>query len=1146
MWTGEHVALHVWRSERADGLIDPLADLLGRPPADPFAVEAIAVPTAGIERWLTQELSLRLGTADGATDGVCANVDFPFPGSVIGTALAAAGGLPADDDVWRPTRLTWALLSLLAAQPDADWWGPARSHLASPDDGRRYAAARRLADLFDRYAVHRPEMVRSWVDEDDRGPGGDPIDPLHAWQPALWRQLRAHVGTASTAERLGDAVAQLRAGDVELDLPERLSVFGLTALPSSYLRVLGAIAEQREVHLFLLHPSPTLWDGVEAHIAEHGAVRGPREDDATAELARHPLLRSWGRDSREMQTVFAALGARDSTHRPIPEPAHETLLSRIQADIRADRLPPGPPIGDDAQDVRVELAAGDRSLQVHASHGRMRQVQVLRDAIMHLLAEDEDLEPRDIIVMCPDVESFAPYIDAVFGAQVSGDDDATTLRVRIADRSLRQTNPMLKVVADLLDLADSRLTGSEVIDLLGRGPVRRRFRFDDADLERIETWVPDLGIRWGLDAADRGRFDLAGVAVNTWSFGLQRLLTGVAIADEDQRLVVDTVPYDDVEGSDVELAGRLAECVTRLTAVLTELREKRPLDGWREVIVAAADRLTATSTTDAWQRQQLNKLLDDLVGEADHVTDATELTLAEVRVLLGDRLRGRPTRASHRTGDLTVSTLVPMRAVPHKVVCLLGMDDGSFPRKTVPDGDDLVDLVPFVGDRDARTEDRQLLLDALLAATDHLVITYSGRDDRSNEPLPPSVPVGELLDVIDATARPPAGDGRKRARDRIVVSHPLQPFDRRNYVEGALGTDGPWSFDGLSLQGALAKAGSLGDPAPFLSDPLEPPEATSQVVELNQLVGFLEHPTKAFLSERLGVWFPSSGDGPQDGIPLDLTGLPQWGVGDRLLRALLDGHTREAWEQVERARGTLPPEPLAANILEDVCPVVEDIVAADLDMLGDTAPRAIDLDVPIGDHRRLIGTVAEIRDDAVAFVSYSSMSAKHRLAAYARLVALTAGDPSVPWRAVLIHRKKKTKKNVEYCILGPLAEDADGRAEAARTQLATLVDLYDRGMRAPAPLYTDTSEVIARKVTEGRTAWDASGTWETSYKYPNDDLDPCHVAVLGRVATFAELLDEPTWPDEVGDAWPDCEERVVAWARRLWEPVIAIEDGGAR
>jgi exodeoxyribonuclease V gamma subunit len=1161
------VTLHVWRSERADGLLGPLADLLTDLPPDPFTPEVVAVPTAGIERWVAQELSLRLGTAPDARDGICANVAFPFPGTLVIRALEAAAGLPEDGDPWTPDRLVWAVLARFADRPDPRLWGPASTHLAAEDDGRRYQAARHLADLFDRYAVHRPAMVRAWSSGDDVGPDLAPIGAGHAWQPPAWRALREALDVPSTAERLVPAAHRLAADEVDLDLPARLSVFGLSALPASYLEVLAAMAGPRDVHLFLRHPSPVLWERVAALHRDEPPRRGPRAADRTAELPLHPLLRSWGRDAREMQTVFAALGAPPAHHRSTPDDAEvaaadaATLLHRLQTDLRQDRRPTGAPAGR-ASDRRPRLDPADRSVQVHASHGRLRQVQVLRDAILHLLADLPDLEPRDIIVMCPDVEAFAPYVDAVFGAQAVSVTDAAEpeavtstrrdtppLRVRIADRSLRQVNPVLKVLAELLDLADDRLTGPQVYDLLSRAPVRARFGFTDDDLARIEAWIPDLGIRWGLDAADRDRFDLGGVDANTWRFGMRRLLTGIAVADEDLRLIADTVPYDDVEGSDVELAGRLAECVTRLTGVVTALREPRSLRDWAALLTDAAQRLTLTAGPDAWQEVQLHRLVDALLDQAGAAADQVILSLADVRALLGDRLRGRPTRASHRTGDLTFSTLVPMRAVPHRVVCLLGMDDGSFPRRTVPDGDDLIDEVPFVGDRDPRTEDRQLLLDALLAATDHLVVTYSGRDERTNEPLPPAVPVGELLDVVDATVTTGQVDANGEsvpARRRVVVDHPLQPFDARNYREDGLGTTGPWSFDRIGLSGAQAHAGELAEVAPFLAEPLPVREEDRQVVDLGQLVRFLEQPVRFFLGERLGVWLRTDRDAVQDGIPLDLAGLPKWAIGDRMLTALRQGHTRANWERAERARGTLPPDPLAARILEEVCPIVEALVQAADQHLGTTPAQAHDVDLVLPDGRRLIGTVGAVHGETLGLVTYSKLGAKHRLAAYARLVALTAAAPATAWRAVLLGRTTR-RELVEVCQLGPLGEDPAARQAEASSRLATLLDLYDRGLRAPAPMYGNTSQAIARGIAAGKGPWRAAKEWETTNSgFPNDDLDACHVAVLGGVVTFDDLMTPPPAPDEGEPEWPACQERVVAWARRLWDPVLAIESEGGR
>ena len=424
--------------------------------------------------------------------------------------------------------------------------------------------------------------------------------------------------------------------------------------------MLEALAEHRDVHLFLLHPSPALWE----RLADHPPVTR-RSDDPTATMPRNPLLASWGHDSRELQLVLAKAHPRaDHLHANVP--ATGTLLARIQAAVREDAAP-------------EPSLLPDRSVQVHSCHGRARQVEVLRDAILHELADDPTLEPRDVIVMCPDIETFAPLIQAAFGATDEEPEQGPDLRVRLADRSLRQTNPVLGVVARLVELADGRLTASQVLDLADREPVRRRFDLDDDDLGRIEEWVRASGIRWGLDAAHREPFKLGALATGTWRAGLDRLLLGVTMTEDDQRLFADVLPLDDVESGAIDLAGRFAELLDRLAAAVAALAAPKPMSAWATALANAADALTTTAPLDGWQRGELQRLLDDLVDEA--AGHATPLTLGELRDVLADRLRGRPTRANFRTGHLTVCTLVPMRSVPHRVVCLLGLDDGVFPRR---------------------------------------------------------------------------------------------------------------------------------------------------------------------------------------------------------------------------------------------------------------------------------------------------------------------------------------------------------------------------------------------------------------------------------------------------------------------------------
>jgi exodeoxyribonuclease V gamma subunit len=1059
--------LHVHRAERADALVDALRELLATPPADPFAPEVVAVPTRGMERWLTQRMAGRLGASAGRGDGVCANVEFPPPRRVVGEAVAAASGIAPDEDPWLPERMVWPLLDVVDGSLLEPWAQPLAAHLGGtegdPDRrARRFATVRHLAELFDRYALHRPDMLRAWA-------AGE--DAPSRWQAELWRRLDERIGVPGPAARLEAACAALVEAPALAVLPERLSLFGLTRLPAGRLRVLRALAAHREVHLFLLHPSPALWDKVAAEL-DGAIVR--RADDVTARLPANRLLASWGQDARELQVV---LGDHVSHHHQV-EVEGMSLLRRLQRDVREDRVPEPLP-----------LDPGDRSVQVHACHGRARQVEVVRDAILHLLAEDPTLEPRDVIVMCPDVETFAPLIQAAFGAaeeDVPEERRPPDLRVRLADRAIRQTNPLLGVAGRLLELACERLTASQVIDLADREPVRRRFRLDDDDLGRIEDWIHESGIRWGLDADHRAPFKLEALTAGTWRAGLDRLLLGVTMTEDEQRLFGGVLPLDDVESGAIELAGRLSELIARVQAALARLRAPQPVAEWAAALAEAADALTATAPRDTWQRWELRRLLDDVVAES--AGSPAKLALPEVRALLGERLEGRPTRANFRTGHLTICTLVPMRSVPHRAVCLLGLDDAVFPRRRPRDGDDLMLDDPHVGDRDARAEDRQLLLDALMAATDRLIVTYTGNDERTNIATPPAVPVGELLDMIERSGVP---------REQVVTRHPLQPFDVRNFAG-----QHPWSFDRTTLEGARALVSERSAPRPFLAGPL--PEEREGVVELADLVAFAERPVRTFLRRRLGILAADYTDEIEDGLPVELDGLGVWGVGTRLLEARLAGAETRGAILAEIARGTLPPGVLGKPVVDRVVPVVEEIVRHVAP--GETG--SLDVKVSLRD-RALRGTVAGVCGDELRMVTYSRVNARHRLAAWVRLLALTASTGR-ELSAVTIGkaRAEAERGRVTVARIPPVG------VEVARRELDGLLEVYDRGMREPLPLYCFTSAAFA----QGGEAL-ARAAWASTWNQPKEDAEPEHQLVHGGVRPFDEVLADRRFVELAGRVW---------------------------
>jgi exodeoxyribonuclease V gamma subunit len=1116
--------LTIHRSERADRLVSALAEVLAVPLGDPFTPEVVAVPSRGVERWISQTLSTSLGAGPTGSDGVCANVLFPSPSRLVADTIARATGVDPDDDPWAARRLPWTLLEVIDACAGEDWCRTLGVHIGAAGSGdlehrrgRRVAVAQKLAGLFTSYAAQRPAMVRAWVAGDD----GD-LEPDLRWQPELFRRLRAHLGGPSPAERLEDACAAMRSSAAVVDLPDRLSLFGPTRLTVDQLLVVDALGEHREVHLWLPHPSHGLW----ARMADAPAGITTRRDDPSATIPQHPLVSSLGRDTRELQLMLREhTPSAGVMHHPT-EVEPTTLLRRLQRDLHEDR----PPQAD------LAPADTDRSVQVHSCHGRLRQVEVMREVLLGLLEDDPSLELRDVVVMCPDIESFAPLISATFGLvdeQEQGGHPAHRLRVRLADRSLRQTNPVLSVLGRLLDFVDARVTVSEVLDFAALGPVRRRFGFDDEALERLGDWVRRAGVRWGLDAAARSPYRLEGVPHNTWASGLDRLLVGVTMDEDDLRTYAGVLPLDDVDSGEIDLAGRLAELLERIAAVVESLSGRRPLVGWVEALEAGLEGLADVPMRDGWQVTQARAQLAAAVEAAGDRATSVPLGLADVRSLLAERLQGRPTRANFRTGHLTMCSMVPMRSVPHRVVFLLGLDDQAFPRNAYLDGDSVLARRPLVGERDARTEDRQLFLDAILAAEETLVMLYSGHDERTGASRPPAVPLGELLDVLDRTA---AGN----VRGRVLVQHPLQPFDPRNFEPGRLVAEQPFSFDPAAVEGARALVGGRVDRPEFVSSPLAPAQAVTTVA-LDELAAFLEHPVKAFLRQRLGLTFVSDDTESVDALSVELDGLTGWQIGNRLLQAGLAGEDYAASVAAEIARGDLPPGPLGKAALD---PIVASVLALVDRSAGLRAgnPASIDVDVTLQSGVRLLGTVANVYGECAVRIEYSKLKPKHVLVGWLSALALVANDPRTPWRSMVAGRADRG--GIAYSHVGGLT------AEQATAELDSLVGLYLLGMTEPLPLTEQASSTYAERRDKGAPPSDATAKAEATWKKTSgagsaygEHADAAHLCVWGE-AEFSALLAQPAEPAEAAPGLEAEPHRFGTLARRLWQPLLSTAQRG--
>lgn len=1179
--TVPHV-LEVRVADHVAPLVGALVELLVDAPPDPFASDWVAVPSIGMRRWLAQQLSLHLGASGhGRADGISANIEHPFPADLRRRVLDAdAAALGLDHDPWAVERLVWSVMEVLVDPRTAA--DPVLGPVAQRSEGATLTGrASALADLVDRYVLHRPDMVRRWIGGDDVDAGGSDLAANQRWQPALVRALREAVGSPSAAERLDQVVERLRDDSLEVDLPERLVLFGMYTLPPDIGPLVDALSRSRDVHLLLLSPSVPMTEAVSRATGARRRTGStwtapPRHELGLLADVGHPLLRSWGAPSREAAAllgvarvdihVTGAIGRQaELGDDAVAVPAPDTILGRLQADLRADRTLPGPSDASTMPPAVHHLLDGDRSIQVHSCTGSTRQVEVLRDAILHLLAADPDLTEGDVAVLCPRIEELSPVIQAVLGPSaesgVDGDGSAPALRYRIADRSTRTEVPLFGAVTALLELLPGRFGATEVADYLGLGPVRDRFGLSSEDLGRLDEWIEAANVRWGLDGPHRVRWGLpADFGANSWSMGLDRLLTSTAVRPDGPVLAVgDVAPMAIGDGS-TAAAARVADAVRTLGVLREGSEESRTIEDWCAFLSDAVDRVCSLPPSESWQRRRLDRILAALVEHSEHSELAEQseladgsanvvegsssaaadggggasvprssqvlLSLADLRRLLADRLQGDPARAAFGTGAVTFCSLAPLRSVPHPVVCILGLDQDSMPRG-VHGGDDLLIAAPAVGDRDPRAEARQQLLEAVLAAQQTLVITCGGADVRTNASIPPAVVLDEMWDCLALTC----GMSPDEVRSRLMTEHPRQAFDVSNFSSDGPGSVAgrPWSFDPAALDGATAILGRRPAEGPpvLLSEPLPTVLDRTGVRSLDQLVEFVRDPVGQFVQRRLGVRLPKVAEVPSDDLPIALDPLGTWRIGAALMGVDRDD-AGGSMAALLRAAGDLPPGALGEKELDKLTQEVASFRdrARELGVHLE-ADRTVDVDAALPDGTVIRGAVvlhgaarsAGGDGDGPWVLRYSRPKPHHVLVLAVRLLVLTVADPSVLWRALSLHRASTPSAKVPTVHdLTVRGDDAAERSERAAAALTDLVEIWDTGMTIPLPLFDRTSHALAH----GRRSV-AALAWEGDHL--PEGAEPATRLAFGE-RSFAELRTSRV----LGGTPED-------WARRLWSIV---------
>ncbi|MFQ5768131.1 MAG: exodeoxyribonuclease V subunit gamma, partial [Acidobacteriota bacterium] len=750
----------------------------------------------------------------------------------------------------------------------------------------------RLARLFDRYAIYRPEMLHRWEAGRESG-----------WQAVLWRALVRENGTAHMADLLGRFSKEARnlAGPPEA-LPRRLSLFGVSAMPPSYLGVLSALASLVEVHLFMLSASQAEWDRIQA---QNGGG--------------HPLLANLGKLQRDFQTILHQTAGRFQGDVPLYETPAETgsALSVLQREILED-LHRGPARPEAQPSV---LDPADDSISIHSCHGPTRELEVLHDRIVSFLEADRSLQPQDVVVMAPDIEAYAPLIDAVFG---SSRDERPFLPYRISDRSARQVHGVAAAFLRLLDLLPGRMPAPAVLDLLDLDVVRERFSIRAEGLAQIREWVSGSQIRWGVDERHRAAAGQPACRENTWTFGLDRLLLGYAMPGEGRDLFCGVLPFDDLEGTQAPLLGSFVDFCETLFFFREQFTRPRTVGDWQLLLTRLLDRMIACTEQNAHQHQSLRETLARIARNSALGRFRRELPWDTLQPLLAGELSEQRSSRGFLSGGVTFCQLVPMRSIPFPVVCLLGMNDGEFPRTPEAPSFDLMARHPAVGDRTPLEDDRSLFLEAILAARRKLVITYTGQSVKNNRPLPPSVLVSSLLDALQESfllRDDPAGEG---VAAHLVVKHPLQPFSPRyfDYEDDSR----LFSYATGSCEGAQSLVGPPHPRRPFLSSSLAEEPDRSVSIRLDELVRFFRNPARRFLERSLGLFLAEEDETLRDREPLELNGLEKWDVVTGLLRRALEGEDLEQAFASVKASGTIPPGTVGRCLFHDLQKDVRDMV----------------------------------------------------------------------------------------------------------------------------------------------------------------------------------------------------------------------------
>ncbi len=1023
----------IYSSNRMELLVEYLAQVLGRQPLPPLVPETVVVQSQGMARWLAMELAKRYG--------VWANGTFPFPNAFLGQVFAQVLDEKQVLDGWQRPVLVWRIMELLPELCTGDSFRQVAAYVSTPLKSYQLAVA--MADLFDQYVIYRPDLIKAW----EAGKEGD------LWQAILWRRLRADISQPHRADLFGRCLGVLNRDQCRLGtLPSRVSIFGISSMPPSHLEILHALGRHLEVNIFFLNPCQMEWGDIIPETTISRLARNSGGDRDAHFLGQdNPLLASMGRLGRDFFHLLLDYGAEEQAFPLEPEP--DTLLTAIQGDILKLR---------DASSGH----GGDDSIRFISCHGPMREVETLHDHLLGLFSEHADLEPRHILVMAPDISSYAPLVEAVFAG-----DDQQFLPYTIADQGHNEEE-CIAGFFQVLALVPSRFKALDLVALLEIGALRRCFQLGLDDVSLITSWFAELRICWGRDGEDRARFGLPPYGDNSWQAGLDRLLLGFAMADD--QLFAGILPYDGAH-LEPELADRFLTFYHAIADWSDRLQGQYDLSTWSSLLLQLTTDLFSPDQDEEGQMQVLRTALAALGQEAVLAGFDQDLGLDVVEDRVRRAVGQDLSPYGFMGGGITFCSLLPMRAVPFKVICLLGMNDGDFPRSPARFGFDLMAKEFRRGDRSMRFDDRYLFLEALLSARRQLYVSYLGRSVLDDSERAPSVLVRERLEYV-ARMRSPAGaterDEQAMQRD-LVTQHHLQPF-HADYFHGRGG-----SFSEKNLSAAQELIRHRQGRVDFGANlPLPEAGGEKRHLDLAAFLRFWDSPARFFCEQRLGLRLQREEESLAEDEPFSLKGLDRYGVSRDLVHGLLAAKPLSLDEV--RARGILPHGAMGQVVYGEARDKASSF-ARKVEGLGGGAFTNQSGTLALGNYELEV-ELANINSLGQFHYRFGRLDGRHILRTWISHLALNSLNLPAHGRHSLLIADDGVIR------LAPL--------EDAQDYLHALLELYWQGLQQPLPFFAKASYLFAEECRRGKKEEKAISKafdvlWGTDFKRGECHWDPC-------------------------------------------------------